>query len=52
MGYAALSCDRCGGTLDRGYEERDYGREPETGYADIEYVCLKCLEEESRECKG
>ena len=35
-------CDLCGGSLEDGYEEREYDRDPETGYSDYEVVCGKC----------
>jgi hypothetical protein len=40
-------CDRCSGPLTNGYETRDFGRDDATGYADVEFICADCIEEES-----
>jgi hypothetical protein len=40
-------CDRCGGSLDSGYELRTFGpRDSETGVQDEEIVCCACIEKE------
>jgi hypothetical protein len=37
-------CGVCGGSLDEGYQERDYGVDAETGYRDVWLVCVHCAE--------
>ena len=39
-----LTCDECGGSLSEGYERRELGTDPATGYTDIELVCHDCSE--------
>ena len=40
-----MKCDKCGGSLEDGYEIREFGRDAE-GYADEEIVCAVCIEAE------
>ena len=42
-----MKCDKCGGSLEDGYEIREFGRDAE-GYADEEIVCAVCIESEKQ----
>ena len=44
-GTKTVKCDKCGGSLEDGYEIREFGRDAE-GYADEEIVCAVCIEAE------
>ena len=46
-----MICDRCGGTLEHGYEIRDCGIDRQTGYHDEEYVCAQCLDGKCYHCR-
>ena len=45
-------CSECGGSLEDGYEIRNLGKDPETGYTDEWVLCAECVKKENDEMES